>query len=218
METLSAVYEFMKPYFAVIALAVTWVGFGWAWWRLRGQFRRKEFLGHVNFSLNLFGDTLGMRTLLEVETATVWPNRYGLRLIRAAAAVTTNDNPFIRLKDKDDREYLHRAVKNTLSQLCPEAFIAAALGAPARTGTFLFVVTCERYEEGMRTIKLRVLLIEQNTLREWCKPGGRADQLELPPFYRPRVRTLKAMHEMDAKEQAGGERVLGRVELGIAAG
>ena len=89
METLTAVYEFLKPYFALIALAVTWVGFGLAWLRRRSQFRRKEFLGHVNFSLNLFGDTLGMRTLLEVETATVWPNPYGLRLIRAKKLLMT---------------------------------------------------------------------------------------------------------------------------------
>src|SRR5438105_804076 len=98
METLTAVYEFLKPYFAVIALALTWVGFAFAWWRRRGQWQRKEFLGQVNFSLNLFGDTLAMRTLLEVETTDVWPNAHGVRLLHAAAARTSSDDPFIRLK------------------------------------------------------------------------------------------------------------------------
>src|SRR5689334_4402629 len=85
METLTSAYEFLKPYFAVIALTLTWAGVGFAWWRQRGRWKRKEFLGQVNFSLNLFGDTLAMRTLLEVETSEVWPNSHGVRLLHAAA-------------------------------------------------------------------------------------------------------------------------------------
>src|SRR5262249_34353677 len=106
METLTAIYEFLKPYFAVIALAVTWVGLGFAWWRRRGQWRRKEFLGQVNFSLNLFGDTLAMRTLLECDTTEVWPNAHGVGLLHAAAARTSDGDPFIRLAAKADRDYL----------------------------------------------------------------------------------------------------------------
>ena len=171
METLGAVYEFLKPYFAVIALAVTWGGFAFAWWRRREQWRRKEFLGRVNVSLNLFGDTLSMRTLLEVETTAVWPNAHGVRLLNAAAARTSPADPFIRLAAPADRDYLHRAIKNALSELCPTAFIAAALGEKVRTGVFLFAVTCERYPE-IRTIKLRVLLVEQNALRETARTHG----------------------------------------------
>ena len=63
----------------------------------------------------------------------------------------------------------------------------------------------------------RAAFIELETLRVWCKPGGRADGLELAPFYRPRLRTLKAMYEMDAKARAGGPEELGRVELGVPA-
>ena len=217
METLGAVYEFLKPYFAVIALAVTWGGFAFAWWRRREQWRRKEFLGRVNVSLNLFGDTLSMRTLLEVETTAVWPNAHGVRLLNAAAARTSPADPFIRLAAPADRDYLHRAIKNALSELCPTAFIAAALGEKVRTGVFLFAVTCERYPE-IRTIKLRVLLVEQNALREWCAPGGKGDPLPMPAHYRTRMRTLQAMHEMDRKRQAGGPDELGRVELGFPAG
>jgi hypothetical protein len=167
-----------------------------------------------NFSLNLFGDTLSMRTLLEVETTDVWPNTHGVRLLHAAAARTTLDAPFIHLSATADRDYLNRAVKNALSELCPATFIAVALGEKVRTGVFLFAITCERYPE-MRTIKLRVLLVEQNALREWCAPGGKGDQLSMSAYYRTRLRTLQAMYEMDRKARAGGAEELGRVELGI---
>ena len=118
----------------------------------------------MNFSLNLFGDTLAMRTLLEVETNEVWPNAHGVKLLHSAAVRTTVADPFIKLPVQADRDFLHRAVKNALSELCPAAFVATALGHPVKTGKFLFAVTCERYPE-MRTVKLRVLLVEEGTLR-----------------------------------------------------
>lgn len=216
MDILNAVFEFLKQNGAGLALVLTWVGFGLAWWRRRSQWQRKEFLGQVNFSLNLFGDTLAMRTLLEVDTAEVWPNAHGVSLLHAAAARTTVEAPFIRLSAAEDRDYLHRAIKNALSELCPHAFIAQALGERVRTGVFLFAVTCERYPE-IRTIKLRVLLVEQGALREWCAPGGKGDHLPMSAHYRTRLRTLQAMYEMDRKAQAGEPEELGRVELGIPA-
>jgi hypothetical protein len=215
METIVALHEAARPYYALVALVFTWVGLAVAWRRRRREWARKEFLGRVNFSLNTFPGTLAMRTLLEVDTSAVWPNAHGLKLLRKAAEGTTNADPFIRLADPDDRDFVHRSVKNAVSQLCPAAFVAAALGAPVRTGTFRFAVSCERYEEGMRTIKLRVILIEQGTLREWCGPGGKAEALDLPAFYRTRLKTLQIMYEMDQKAAAGGPDELGRVELGV---
>lgn len=219
METLTQVHHALQPYYTVIAIALTWVGLAVAWRRRRGQWLTKEFLGQVNFSLNLVGDTLAMRTLREDDTTAVWPNAYGVGLLHAAAKRTTEANPFIRLHRQEDRDYLHRSVKNALSQLCPEAFVAAALGVPVRRGTFLFAITCERYKE-MRTVKVRVLLIEERTLREAFAPGGRAEAVraKLSAFYRTRLNTLQMMYEMDRKAQAGGEEELGRVELGIPAG
>jgi len=215
--TFADVHETLKPYYALIALALTWAGLLLAWWRRRTQWHNKEFLGQINFSVNLFGDTLSMRTLLEVETAEVFPNAYGAGLLHKAAKRTTLEQPFIHLAEKDDRDYLHRAVKNTLSELCSTAFIGVALGQPVRRSVFVFALTCERYPE-MRTIKLRVLLVERETLREWCAPGGKGESLPITPYYRTRLRTLQAMHEMDRKAQAGELSDLGSVELAIPAG
>lgn len=219
METLTQLFDAAKPYIAPVALAFTWAGVGFAWWRRRTQFRRKEFLSQVNFSLNLFTDTLQMRTLSERFANDVWPNAHGVGLLNRAAKYATDENPFLVLTNPDDQGYVYRAIKNALSQLCPEAFVAAAVGAPVRTGTFLFALTCERYEEGMRTIKLRVILVEREVLREWCAPGGKADQLAIAAFYRTRLKTLQAMYEMDRLYREGkGPEVLGRVELGVVAG
>ncbi len=221
METLKSIYESLRPHAATItstvALVITWVGLFFAWRRRKKEWARKEFLSQVNFSLNLFGAALAMRTLLEVAITDVWSNAHGVRLLHTAAARTTVADPFIRLSNVADRDYLQRAVKNSLSELCPTTFLAAALGEKVRTGIFLFAVTCERYPE-ILTVKLRVLLIEENTLREWCMPGGKAEQLQLSDNERRRLRTLQAMYTMDQKSQAGEPELLGRVELGVPVG
>ena len=216
METLTQIHETLKPYYSYIALAAAWAGFSLAWWRHRREWHNKEFLGQVNFTLNLFGDTLQMRTLLELDTEKVWPNRYGVQLLRTAAKCTNLKDPFIRLTKAEDRDYLHRAVKNALSALCVPAFISAAVGGGIHRRTFLFALTCERYSE-MRTIKLRVLLVEQEALAEWCAPGGKAAQLPMTDYYRTRLQTLQMMYEMDQKARAGAPHELGRVELGVPA-
>ncbi len=216
METLTQLFDTAKPYLAPVALVFTWAGVAFAWWRRRTQFRRKEFLSQVNFSLNLFADTLQMRTLSERFATDVWPNSHGVALLNRAAKYATDANPFLVLTNPDDQGYVYRAIKNALSQLCPEAFVAAAVGGPVRIGTFLFALTCERYEEGMRTIKLRVILIEREALREWCAPGGKGEQMPMAPFHRTRFKTLQAMYEMDRKHREGtGPELLGRVELGV---
>jgi hypothetical protein len=216
MDALAPVHDALKPFYSYILLAVTWIGLGYAWWKRRRAWRNKEFLGQVNFSVNLFEDTLKMRTLLETDTTQVFPNAYGVGLLRRAAERTTLGDPFIRLADPADRDYLHRAVKNALSELCPAAFVAAALGGKVLRGTFLFAITCERYPE-IRTIKLRVLVVEQNALREWCAPGGKGEQLPMTGYYRTRMQTLVAMYKMDQKAQAGDPQELGRAEMAVVA-
>lgn len=214
METLREIHTNLQPHYSTIALVLTWIGLVFAWWRRRSQWHNKEFLGQVNFTLNFFDDSLLMRTVKETETKAVWPNAYGVGLLHAASRRTTSANPFIRLLSKPDRDYIYRAIKNAISPLSAEAFVAGALKAPVHRGTFLFALTCERYPE-IRTVKLRVLLIEEATLREWCAPGGKAEALPMTPFIRTRLQTLQAMYEMDRKARAGGEDELGRVELGV---
>jgi len=214
VHTLFEIHEALKPHYSMIVLILSWIGFLYVWWRRRSAWRNKEFLGRVNFSLNFFGDTLYFRTLLEMETTAFLPNSHGVGILQAAAQRTTAEQPFIEIANSADRDYMYRAVVNALSVVCPQAFVAKALGAPVRCGTFRFALTCERYPE-IRTIKLRVLLIEEGALREYVGPGGKAEQLPITGNSRTRLQTLQAMHEMDRKAASGAAIELGRVELAV---
>jgi hypothetical protein len=79
----------------------------------------------------------------------------------------------------------------------------------------VFAVTCEKFDV-MRTIKLRVILVEENTLVELFGPAGGADRLEVRnEIYRARLTTLRALYDLYVKDRGSAQPVLGRVELGV---
>src|SRR5262249_2731469 len=158
------------------------------------------------------GGQLVMRTLLETTASKVWLNEYGVSRVFKAAAKTTVDNPFLMMKDPADRDFVNRAVLNTLSERFAEAFVATALGEPVVKGPLYFGVTCEKYED-IRRVKLRVLLVEARALEELFGPEGTAETLEVNnPVYRARLATLRVMYELYAKGKTSGPPLLGRVE------
>jgi hypothetical protein len=219
MQTIRDLLEVMRPHWNSLALAVTWIGIVLVALRRRWHWRRKRFITQVNFSLNYrLGNQLAMRTLLETTATKVWPNEHGVRKVLGAAARATVENPFILLKNAKDREFVNRAVLNALSQRFAEVFVASALGVPVRTATFHFAVTCEKYEE-IRTLKLRVLLVEEAALNELFGPDGWADRLEVRnPVYRARLVTLRSLYDLYVKDKGQDTPVLGRVELGVVVG
>jgi hypothetical protein len=218
METLTRIYEFMKPHWNTVALLITWLAIAFVAIRRRWHWWRKQFLTQVNFSLNYcIGNSLAMRTLMESTPLQVWSNEYGIQKIFAAAGRTTLENPFIRLANPDDQAFVNRAVLNVLSQRFGEVFIAASLGVPVRTASFCFAVTFEKYEI-MRTRKLRVLIVEEQTLRNLFGPDGQADRLEINnEVYQTRLASLRAMFNQYMKDHGSSNPVLGRVELGVPA-
>ena len=156
VEWIERISGTMRPHWNTVALVLTWLAILFVALRRRFHWARKQFLTQVNFSLNYrVGNSLAMRTLLESTAIQVWLNEYGVATVLRAAARTTLEDPFILMKNPADRDFAHRAVLNLLSERFADAFVAAALGVPVRTGTFLFVVTFERYPV-MRTHKVRV--------------------------------------------------------------
>jgi hypothetical protein len=216
MDAIRHFLETMHPHWNTVALILTWLGIGIVYLRRRAHWRRKQFLGRVNFSLNhVAGNALVMRTLLEADTMDVWLNEYGVRTILAALRRTTVDQPFILMDNAVDRQFVNRAVLNALSERFSETFLSAALGEPVRTATFCFAVTFERYQE-MRTFKVRVLLIAEQTLLELFGPGGRSAQLEIKnEVYLNRLKTLQGLFDLYVRDQTADSPVVGRVELGI---
>jgi hypothetical protein len=218
---LDAVYQFLswlEPHWKTIALAVTWGGIAVVYFRRWSQWRRKHFLTHVNFSLNyVVGSAPVMRTLLEKPANEVWLNEHGVRRVLAAARRTTAAQPFILLKADKDQEFANRAVLNALSERFASAFVAAAMGAPVRKATFCFALTCEKYSD-IRTIKLRVLLVEKRTLVGLFGPEDRAAGLEVrDAIYHARLKTLRALYDLYVKDQARATPLLGQIELGVPA-
>lgn len=216
MENLQHLAEQFKHYWNTIALLATWVGILIVWYRRRTEWRRKQFLNQVNFSLNyVVNNTLAMRTLLETTAQLVWLNDYGVKAVFAAAGKTTVDHPFIVLDDPKDQDFINRAVLNTLSEKFADTYLAAALGGPTRVGSFCFAITCEKYEE-IRTVKLRVLIIEERTLLDLFGPGGKGGQLQLTHVvYKARLKSLQAIHDMYLKDKTSDRQVLGHMEMGV---
>jgi hypothetical protein len=216
VEWIERINETMRPHWNTIALVATWLGILFVALRRRFHWARKQFLTQVNFSLNYrVGNSLVMRTLLETTAIRVWPNEYGVSTVLRAAGRTSRADPFILLKKPADRDFVHRAVLNLLSERFADAYVASALGVPVRTATFLFVVTFERFEI-MRTQKVRVLLVEESSLRDLFGPGNAAATLDVHnPVYQARLETLQLMDGLLEKEKTMGQPLLGRVELGV---
>jgi hypothetical protein len=206
----------MRPHWNTVALALTWLGILVVAVRRRFHWSRKQFLTQVNFSLNYrVGNSLTMRTLLEAPAIRVWLNEYGVATVLRAAARTTVADPFILMKKPADRDFAHRAVLNLLSERFADAYVAASLGVPVRTATFLFAVTFERFAV-MRTQKVRVILAEELFLRALFGPADGAATLEIRnPIYQARLQTLRLLHSLLEKEKQLGQPLLGRVELGV---
>jgi hypothetical protein len=207
--------DFMKPHWYTLALVLTWVGIGMVALRRRLHWRRKQFLNQVNFSLNYVkGDTLAMRTLLETTAQNVWLNEYGVKMVFAAAQKTTVDNPFIQLDDPTDQDFIHRAVLNVLSEKFAPSFLAEALGREVRHSNFCFAITFERYAE-IRTLKLRVLIVEESALTGLFGAEAGAAKLQVSGPLKARMKTLKALAEMHQHDKAAEKKALGYMEMGV---
>jgi hypothetical protein len=218
MDSLLRFVDFTRPYWNTAALVLTWLGIGIVYLRRRAQWQRKQFLARVNFSLDyLSGDTLAMRTLLETTASEVWLNEYGVGHVNAAARCASVDQPFLMLADPVDRDFANRAILNVLSERFAEVYLAASLGRPVQTAPHIFGITCEKYGD-IRTLKLRVLVIAEQTLIDLFGPSNRGASLSIPnPILRARLTTLRIMHDIYQKGRGARSAVLGHMELGVTA-
>ncbi len=216
MSAVSDFLEAMRPYWSAVALGVTWAGIGIVWWRRRREWSRKQFLSQVNFSLNYVQDNqLVLRTLLEMPASEVWLNEHGTSLVSKASRQASVEQPFISLKNPRDQDFLNRAVLNVLSERFAETYLAAAMGVPVRRESFIFGITCEKYGE-IRTLKVRVLVLREQTLLDLFGPTRGIDHLPMTnQVLAARKRTLEVMYRHYCEDQGGPGSILGRVELGL---
>jgi hypothetical protein len=216
MDVAQPVIDFVRQYGGALSLAFTWGAFAWFYLAKRSDWSRKQFLSQVNFSLNyMSAGRLVMRTLVEVSAQNVWMNDLGVRTVRRAASRTTADQPFVKLADESDMNFVYRAVLNVLSEKFADAYLAESMGLPVESSEYRFAITMERYSD-IRTLKLRVLLVSTRDLENVFAPN--------PPegngvgvhndLYRSRLQTLQAMHALHRRAGDPGVLKLGRVVLG----
>src|SRR4051794_19569709 len=164
MHVVRSIVDFLRHYGGSLSLAFTWAAIAWVYLAKRANWSRKQFVGQVNFSLNFVVDgQLVMRTLVEVPAQNVWLNDLGVAKVQRAANRTTSDQPFVRLPDPADMDFVHRAVLNVLSEKFSDAYLAQSLGLPVESAVHRFAITMERYGD-IRTLKLRVLLVAEQAL------------------------------------------------------
>jgi hypothetical protein len=213
MEALRPILDLIKTYGGTLSLVFTWGAIAWVYYSKRADWSRKQFLGQVNFSLNLVMDgQLAMRTLSETAVRDVWLNDIGVKKVLAAASRTTVDQPFVQLPDGADLDFLYRAVLNVLSEQFASGYLAQSMGLPVVSTEYSFAITMERYSD-IRTLKLRVLLARTVDLETVFAPES---EVATPDFtYVARLKTLRAMAELHRRAGEPGILRLGRVMLTI---
>ena len=201
-------------------LAATWSVIGLLAGKRRYDWRRRRFTQQVNFSLNTLVEangacTLLLRTLLEESATRVWINDYGVGRVLRAARRTTVEEPFLQIPEALDRDLVMIAVLNVLSERFSDAFVARALGVPAKTDSFLYGLTWERYGE-MKTQKLRVIVIKRSDLqRMFGDPVDKQDVGVVEESHRPRISTLRHMFKLWTSPDETERGAIGEVELGM---
>ncbi len=203
-------------------LVATWAAIGIVAIRRRYEWQRRRFVEQVSFSLNTLinrggSQLLLLRTLLEDSATNVWLNEFGVSRVVRAARRTTQENPFLHIADRRDREIVMVAVLNVLSERFSDAFIAQAVNLPIATEVFLYGLTWERYGE-MKTQKLRVMIIKRTDLEGMFKDDESSQEISVAEeSHRPRIKTLRKMFDIWNSTHEADSGMIREVELGLAA-
>ena len=215
-------FALLLEHWELVLLTATWTAFGIVVIRRRLEWQKRRFVQQVSFSLNTLIErdgslVLSLRTLLEDNATNVWLNDFGVSRVTRAARRTTRENPFLQIADRGDRETVMIAALNVLSERFSDIFIAQAPGLPTVTGTFLFGIVWERYEE-MKTQKLRVMVIKRADLeRMFNDDESSIDSVKVAEeSHRPRIKTLGKMFELWTSGDDADRNMIREVELGIA--
>jgi hypothetical protein len=164
-ELLDTITEYAHDHWIKFVVAMVFMAAGW-WFgkrRAAAQWKRREFLGRINFSLNTLQDgKLLIRTLAEKRCEEVFLNLIATEKVIAAARETTAADPTLPLPQDDYWFYLN-PVLNELSEQFSLGMLRRDMGLPVERGAYLIALTSERAGE-VRTQKIRAMVIHQTLL------------------------------------------------------
>jgi hypothetical protein len=173
------------------------VGRYWGRYKAHREWERKEFLGRIIVSLNIFADDfLKIRTVMERSLEEVFLNQLAVEKVLAAARRCTPDNPILPI-DKPDRWYLLNFVLNGVAEHFVTGQVKQDAGVPVTCVRYALFLTAERVGEE-RIRKVRAMLIRQEHLVNFPYPDA-LPKLE-NPWHDDRIKTLRRAAELYARE------------------
>ncbi|HVW00407.1 MAG TPA: hypothetical protein VHB77_08705 [Planctomycetaceae bacterium] len=150
-----------------VLLGLGLMALGWVIgrWRHHAEWRRKQFLGRLNVSLNtIHNGTLCIRTLLEKSSSEVFLNAVAADAVTAAARRTTPQNPLLPLHREDYWYYLN-SVLNEIAERFADGEMRRNMGLPTTSARYLICLTCECAGE-IRMRKVRAMVMQKGLLEK----------------------------------------------------
>src|SRR5262245_33209270 len=113
----TAVKIFVTVGLPVITTVLSFVaGRFWGYYRAHRQWSRKDFLGRIIISMNLFQENrLRIRTIMERTLEEIFPNAIAVGKVQDAAKRTTVENPMMPLA-KEDSWFILNFVLNHVAE------------------------------------------------------------------------------------------------------
>ena len=184
---------------SAVALSVASFVVGRYWGRYRAyrEWHRKEFLGRVIVSLNVFADGfLKIRTVMERSLEEVFLNQVAIDKVTAAAWRCMPDSPILPIA-REDRWYLLNFVLNAVAELFVAGQVRQDAGENVTTVRYALFLTAELVGDE-RIRKVRAMLVKQEHLTNFPFPDA-LPKLE-NAWHEDRIRTLRKAAELYAKE------------------
>lgn len=181
----------------VSTLASFLLGRWWGSYKAGREWHKKEFLGRVIVSLNIFADGyLKIRTVMERSLEEVFLNRVAVQKITAAAKLTTTENPILPIP-KADRWFLLNFVLNAVAEQFSPGHVKRDAGEKVAVVRYALFLTCEQVGDE-RIRKVRAMLIRRDLLEAFPYTDS-MPSLE-NPWHADRIKTLRRAAELFQSE------------------
>ena len=162
-------------------------------YRARQEWSQKSLKGRINIGVNSIIDgCLKIRSLTERSLEEVFLNPIAVKKIRAAAALTTVDDPLLPLA-QDDCWFLLNFVLSSFSERFSAGVIRYDAGQPVQILRYRLFLTCEKVGED-RIHKVRALLLREELLQDFPY-HDKMPTLE-DPSHADRITTLRSAARM----------------------
>lgn len=181
----------------VSAVASFVVGRYWGRYKAHREWSRKEFLGRVIVSLNIFADGyLKIRTVMEKSLEEVFLNQIAVEKVLAAAKECTPDQPIMPIA-KEDRWFLLNFVLNAVAEHFVVGQVRQDAGMPVTVVKYCLFLTAELVGDE-RIRKVRAMLVKQDHLANFPYADS-LPKLE-NHWHEDRIKTLRIAAALYATE------------------